>query len=56
MKAWVLTLGAGAVLGAVGVLMMPRDNPTRKLAAQAAEKAGDAADRIGCKICRTMDL
>lgn len=43
MKGWALTTGVGAALGAVAILMMPRNNPTRKLAAKAADKMEDAA-------------
>lgn len=50
MKTWVLTLGLGTVLGAVAILMIPHDNPTRKLAAQAACKVEDAAVKIGNKL------
>lgn len=50
MKVWVLTLGLGAVIGAVAILMMPRDNPTRKLAAQTACKVEDVATKIGSKL------
>ena len=50
MKTWLLTLGLGAALGAVTILMMPHDNPTRKLAAQAAGKVEDAASKIGSKL------
>ena len=50
MKAWVLTLGLGAALGAIAILMMPRDNPTRKLATQAACKVEDAATKLGNKL------
>ena len=55
MKAWTLALGAGAVIGAVAILMMPKDNPTRKLAAQTACKVEDAASKIGGKmnICQS---
>lgn len=49
MKAWAFTLGLGAVLGAVAILAMPRDNPTRKLAAQAASKVEEAANKLGNK-------
>lgn len=38
---WALTAGISAAAGAVAVLMMPRNNPTRKLAAKAANKAED---------------
>ena len=37
-KGWAVTAGIGAAAGAVAVLMMPRSNPTRKLAAKAANK------------------
>lgn len=38
---WAVTAGLGAAAGAVAVMMMPRNNPTRKLAAKAANKAQD---------------
>lgn len=50
MKGLALTLGLGAALGAVAILMMPRDNPTRRLAAQAASKVEDAAAKLGSKV------
>ena len=36
-----ITAGLGAAAGAVAILMMPRNNATRKLAAKAANKAED---------------
>ena len=42
-KEWAITAGLGAAAGAVAVLMMPRTNPTRRLAAKAANKMEDAA-------------
>ena len=42
-KGWAITAGIGAAAGAVAVLMMPRQNPVRKLAAKAANKAEDLA-------------
>lgn len=53
MKTWALTLGLGAVVGSVAILMIPRDNPTRKLAAKAALKIEDATAKIGNHICQT---
>lgn len=50
MKLWTLTLGFGAAIGAVAILMMSRDNPTRKLAAQAACKVQEATSRIENKL------
>lgn len=48
---WALTAGISAVAGAVAILAMPRNNPTRKLAAKAANKVEDLAwkleDRMG---------
>ena len=38
---WALTAGISAAAGAVAVLMMPRTNGARKLAAKAANKAED---------------
>ena len=43
MKGWAITAGISAAAGAVAVLMMPRNNPTRRLAAKAANKAEDLA-------------
>lgn len=42
-KGWAITAGLGAAAGAVAVLMMPRQNPVRKLATKAANKAEDLA-------------
>ncbi len=41
-----LTAGLSAVAGAVAVLAMPRNNPTRKLAAKAANKMEDLAWKL----------
>ena len=40
-KGWAITAGLGAAAGAVAILMMPRQNPVRKLAAKTANKAED---------------
>lgn len=45
-----LTAGLGAVAGAVAVLAMPRSNPTRKLAAKAADKMEDLAWKLEDKM------
>ena len=50
MKAWAFTLGLGAMIGAIAILAMPRDNPTRKLADQAAQKVEDAVSQLGNKL------
>lgn len=47
---WAVTAGVSAAAGAVAVLMMPRSNPTRKLAAKAANKVEDLAWRMEDKM------
>jgi len=49
-KGWALTAGIGAAAGAVAILMMPKNNPTRRLAAKAANKMENAA----CKFTNTV--
>ena len=41
LKGLAITMGLGAAAGAVAILMMPKNNPTRKLVAKAAEKADE---------------
>ena len=55
MKGWAITAGLGAAAGAVAVLMMPRTNPARRLAAKAANKAEDLAWKIEDKM-NSMDM
>ena len=52
---WAITLGLGAAAGAVAVMMMPRNNPTRKLAAKAATKVEDAACKMGDIVSNKLD-
>lgn len=56
LKGLAVTLGLGAAAGAVAILMMPRNNPARKLAAQAANKVEDAAMKVSDKINAKMDM
>ena len=53
---WALTMGVGAAAGAVGILMMSRSNPTRKLAAKAANKMEDVAWKVSDKLTNEFDL
>ena len=50
-----LTMGLGAAAGAVAILMMPKSNPTRKLASKAALKVEDAAMQLGYKFSNEID-
>lgn len=56
MKCLALTLGLGAALGAVAILMMPQSNPTRKLADKAADKVEDVAVKFTDKLTQSMDM
>ena len=54
-KGWAITAGLGAAAGAVAVLMMPRSNPTRRLAAKAANKMEDVAWKVGDTFSQKFD-
>ena len=49
-KGLAIAMGVGVALGAVGILTLSKTNPTRKLAAQAAEKVEDAACKLKSKM------
>ena len=55
-KGWAITAGLGAAAGAVAILMMPRTNPTRKLAAKAANKMEDVAWKVSGSISNKLDM
>ena len=55
-KTIVASMGLGAAAGAVAVLMMPRSNPTRRLAAKAANKVEDVAWKVSDKLSQELDL
>lgn len=55
-KGWAMTMGIGAAAGAVGILMLSRTNPARKLAAQAANRVEDAAWKVSNKLTDTLDF
>ncbi len=54
-KSLALSMGVGAAVGAVAVMMMPRNNPVRKLAGKAATTVEDAAMKVGDKITDAME-
>ena len=56
MKGLAVALGVGAAAGAVAILAMPRNNPTRRLAAKAADKVEDVAWKVSSKINDEVDL
>lgn len=56
LKGWAITMGLGAAAGAVAIMMMPRNNPTRRLAAKAANKVEDVAWKVSDKLTSEFDL
>jgi len=56
LKGWAITLGVGAAAGAVAILAMPRNNPTRRLAAKAADKVESAAWKISDRLSSEFDM
>lgn len=54
LKGLAITMGLGAAAGAVAILMMPKNNPTRKLAAKAAAKMEDAAYQLTDRLTAEM--
>ncbi|MBQ5712609.1 MAG: hypothetical protein IIV61_08400 [Oscillospiraceae bacterium] len=55
-KTLALTMSIGAAAGAVAILMMPKSDPTRRLAAKAADKVENAMWKLGDKMERTLDM
>ena len=55
-KGWAITAGLGAAAGAVAVMMMPRQNPARRLAAKAANKMENVACKVSDSISGKMDM
>lgn len=55
LKGLAITMGIGAAAGAVAIMMMPKNNPTRKMAEKAAQKVEGAAVHIGNKLSNEID-
>ena len=55
-KGWAVTMGLGAAAGAVGIMMLSKSNPARKLALKAANKVEDAAWNISDKLTQKFDM
>ena len=56
MTSLAITMGVGAAVGAVAVMMLPRQSTTRKLVNKAADKVEVAAWKVGDKISQAMDM
>jgi len=55
-KGLAITMGLGAAAGAVAIMMMPRNNPTRRLAEKAAGKVEDAAWKVSDMMSKEFDM
>ena len=55
-KTLAVTMGVGAVAGAVAIMMLPRTSPVRKLAYRAASSVEDAANRVSDKLTDAMNM
>ena len=55
-KSLAVTMGVGAAVGAVGILMLQQNNPARKLASQAAIKVEDAAQKVTDKLTQKFNM
>lgn len=56
LKGLAISMGLGAMAGAVAILMMPKNNATRRLATKAANKVEDAAYKLGDKLENKLDM
>lgn len=55
-KGIAISMGLGAAVGAVAIMIMPRNNTTRKLAAKAADKVEDAAHQVSSKLINKFEM
>ena len=56
LKGLAIAVGVGAAVGAVAILSMPKNNPTRKLAAKAADKVEAVTWKLSRKLVDEFDL
>ncbi len=55
-KDFAISMGIGAAVGAVTVMMLPKQNPARKFIRQTAQKVEDTAMKVSDKISDELDL
>ncbi len=56
LKGIAVSMGLGAAVGAVALMMTPKNSAVRKLADKAATKVEDAAMMMGDKLTGKMDM
>ncbi len=55
-KGWAITMGIGAVAGAVAVMMLPKQSAARRLVDKAACAVENAASNVSNKLMNKMDM
>jgi len=55
-KGWLLSMGLGAAVGAVAVMMLPQQSTARKLANQAADKVENVAHQLADKMMSETEM
>lgn len=55
-KGLAISMGLGVAAGAVGIMMLSKKNPARKVVAQAANKIEDAAWKVSDKLTQKFDM
>jgi hypothetical protein len=55
-KGLAIAVGVGAAVGAVAILAMPKNNPTRRLATKAADKMEDMTWKLSNKLTDEFNL
>ena len=55
-KGWAITMGVGAAVGAVAVMMLPKQSTARKLVNKAAVAVENAASNVSDKLMNKMDM
>ncbi len=53
---WAITMGVGAAVGAVAVMMLPKQSTAKKLVSKAADAAQDAAWKLENKLENALDM
>lgn len=56
LRGWAITMGLGAAAGAVAIMMMPKSNPTRRLAEKAADKVEETAWKVTDKLTGEFEI
>lgn len=56
LKGWAITMGVGAAVGAVAVMMLPKQSTARRLVNKAAVKVDDAVQNVADKITEKWEM